>query len=46
MMARGSNTGKLIGIVVAVVAVFLVVLFAAGTPVFCQPPASNPAPTN
>jgi hypothetical protein len=45
-MARGSNAGKLIGIVVAVVAVFLVVLFAAGVPSFCQPPASNPAPTN
>lgn len=45
-MARGSNTGKLVGIVVAVVAVFVVVMFAAGTPLFCAPPASNPAPTN
>ena len=45
-MSRGSNAGKLIGILVAVVAVFLVVMLAAGTPSFCQPPASNPAPTN
>jgi hypothetical protein len=45
-MSRASNSGKVIGILVAVVAVFLVVMLVAGTPSFCEPPASNPAPTD
>jgi hypothetical protein len=45
-MARGPSAGKLIGILVAVAAVFLVVMSLAGVPSFCVPPASNPAPTN
>lgn len=45
-MASDKKIGTVVGVIVAVAAVFLVVMLLAGTPSFCEPPPSNPAPTN
>lgn len=44
--AAGSKMGAWIGIILAMVAVFIVVMCTAGTPKFAEPPADFKAPNN
>lgn len=44
--SAGSKIGIWIGIILAIAAVFIVVMCTAGTPKFTEPPADFKAPNN